>query len=175
MSIARSNGRAVFFDRDGTLNVDVHYLHLPEDFIWTPGARDAIKLCNDMGYMVVVITNQSGVARGYYPESDVVALHQWMNRQLERIGARIYAFYYCPHYPAGKIAKYAVECSCRKPSPELLVKAGDELGIDLGASYMIGDSDSDMECAANAGVKAVRYQPGSSLLELLKENICKCM
>ncbi|MGL6014993.1 MAG: D-glycero-alpha-D-manno-heptose-1,7-bisphosphate 7-phosphatase, partial [Selenomonadaceae bacterium] len=105
--------KAVFFDRDGVLNVDVHYLHKKEDFVWVDGAPEAVKYCNDHGYRVIVITNQSGVARGYYTEQDIAALHDWMNEQLQQWGAHIDAFYYCPHHPQGTVLEYTRSCNCR--------------------------------------------------------------
>ena len=108
--------RAVFFDRDGTLNVDIHYLHRPEDFIWIPGAKEAIRHVNDRGYLAILVTNQSGVARGYYPESDVQRVYDWMNSELQKVGAHLDALYYCPHHPEGKVPAYTKTCSCRKPA-----------------------------------------------------------
>ena len=163
--------KAVFFDRDGTLNVDTHYLHLMEDFIWTPEARQAVKYCNDLGYKVIVITNQSGIARGYYPPSDVMDLHVWMNQKLSDIGAHLDGIYFCPHHVKGKISRYARECDCRKPSPKLVFNAVQDFDIDLSASYFVGDSDKDMECAKNAGVTGIHYQYGKSLLKIVQENI----
>ena len=118
--------KAVFFDRDGTLNVDVHYLYRPEDFQWTPEAVEAIEYCHQQGYLVVVITNQSGVARGYYTEAEVQRLHQWMNEELARQGAKpIDAFYYCP------AQSYMVGDSPRD------VEAGEKAGIQ-GVLYTGG-------------------------------------
>ncbi len=160
--------KAVFFDRDGTLNVDIHYLHRPEDLIWTSEAVEAVKLCNDRGYLTVVITNQSGVARGYYDEKAVLDLHDWMNGELAKHGAHLDAIYYCPHHKDGKIPEYTRECGCRKPSPYMVNRACEELDIDKNQSFFVGDTDGDMGCAENAGVKGVRYT-GGSLLELVKK------
>ena len=164
--------RAVFFDRDGTLNVDVHYLYRPEDFQWTPEAVDAIKCCNDHGYLVIVITNQSGVARGYYTESDVHRLHDWMNTELAKHGAHIDAFYYCPHHVDGKVPVYTKQCDCRKPSPKMINEACRDFGIDRNQSFMIGDNDLDMECAHNADVQGIRFT-GGSLLDLVRQRIAE--
>ena len=163
--------KAVFFDRDGTLNVDVHYLYRPEDFQWTPEAVEAIEYCHQQGYLVVVITNQSGVARGYYTEAEVQRLHQWMNEELARQGAKpIDAFYYCPHHPQGKVAAYAKECSCRKPQPGMLLQACQEMNIEPVQSYMVGDSPRDVEAGEKAGIKGVLYT-GGSLLACVRKNI----
>ncbi|WP_276840246.1 D-glycero-beta-D-manno-heptose 1,7-bisphosphate 7-phosphatase [Anaerovibrio lipolyticus] len=160
--------KAVFFDRDGTLNEEVHYLHKIEDFKWIEGAIDAIKYCNDNGYLAIVITNQSGVARGYYPESEIMKLYDWMNTDLAKHGAHLDGIYYCPHHPTGKVKKYAIECDCRKPKPGMLFKAQKDHNIDLKSSYLIGDGARDVECAEAAGVKGIRYT-GGNLLEILKE------
>ncbi|MFC2302180.1 MAG: D-glycero-alpha-D-manno-heptose-1,7-bisphosphate 7-phosphatase, partial [Selenomonas artemidis] len=130
--------KAIFFDRDGTLNVDVDYLHDPLAFVWTEGAIDAVRWANAHGYLAIVVTNQSGVARGYFPERDVTRLHDWMNAELQKCGAHIDAFYYCPHHPEAKIPAYRQDCDCRKPAPGLLLRALREHNIDPAASLMIG-------------------------------------
>lgn len=161
--------KAVFFDRDGTLNVDVHYLHRIEDFQWMPEAVEAIAYCHRQGYLVVVVTNQSGVARGYYEEADVGRLHQWMNEELARQGvAPIDGFYYCPHHPGAAVPEYAVDCDCRKPKPGMIFTACRELGIDAAQSFMVGDKPRDVECGEAAGAKGVLYE-GGSLLACVKQ------
>lgn len=165
--ISSMANKAVFFDRDGTLNVDIHYLHRPEDFIWMPDAREAIKYVNDHGYLAILVTNQSGVARGYYPESDVRRVYDWMNEQLAALGAHLDALYYCPHHPDGKLPEYTCVCDCRKPSPKLVNEACAKYDIDKTQSYFVGDTDTDMKCAENAGLTGLRY-PGGSLLELVQ-------
>lgn len=162
--------KAVFFDRDGTLNVDIHYLHRPEDFIWIEGAKEAVKYANDRGYLTILVTNQSGVARGYYPESDIIRVYDWMNEELGKEGAHLDALYYCPHHPSGILPQYTGSCSCRKPAPQLVNDACAKYNIDKTQSYFIGDSDSDIECAANAGIHGIKYHSGS-LLELIQQHI----
>lgn len=162
--------KAVFFDRDGTLNVEKHYLWKKEDFEWCEDAVAAIKYCNDKGYLVIVVTNQSGIARGYYGEDDVKKLHEWMNDELKKSGAHITAFYYCPHYEEGSVREYAKPCGCRKPSPKLVDEAVREYDIDKAQSVLIGDADRDLLCAQNAGIKGIRYL-GGSLLDVVKEAI----
>ena len=154
---------AVFFDRDGTLNVDIHYLHRPEDFIWTPDAPTAIRHLNERGILTVVVTNQSGVARGYYPKEDVRRLHDWMNEELKKEGAHLDALFYCPHHIDGKIPEYTKACDCRKPATGMIDAACAEYDIDRTRAVLIGDSESDMECAKRAGVRGVRYEDGSLL------------
>ncbi|MBR2215000.1 MAG: HAD family hydrolase [Selenomonadaceae bacterium] len=162
--------KAVFFDRDGTLNVDVHYLHRPEDFHWIPGAQEAISYVKKLGYLAIVITNQSGVARGFYPETDIVALHDWMNRELAKVGASLDDIFYCPHHPEGKIPQYTKKCACRKPGTLLIDDACERYDIDREGSFFVGDAVSDMECAKAAGVKGIRYT-GGNLYELLRQEI----
>ena len=168
--LPRVRQRAVFFDRDGTLNIDIHYLHDPKDFTWTPDAKEAIRYANEHGYLAIVITNQSGVARGYYPESDILRVHDWMNQELQPIGAHLDAIYYCPHHPDGTVPAYAKKCDCRKPAPGLVLRAIADFDIDPEASLFLGDSDKDVACAENAGVRGIKYE-GGSLLELLKSAI----
>jgi len=167
-AISRMVNKAVFFDRDGVLNVDVHYLYRKDDFIWTDGAIDAIKYCNAEGYKVIVITNQSGVSRGYYAENDVKALHVWMNEELAKHGAHIDDFFYCPHHPEGTVPGYNFACDCRKPSPKLIDRACAKYAIDKSQSFMIGDKSSDMECAENARVCGILFR-GGSLYEQVKK------
>ena len=162
--------KAIFFDRDGTLNVDVHYLHDPADFVWVDGAIEAIRWANEHGYLVIVVTNQSGVARGYYDEAAVHHLHDWMNTELEKHNAHIDAFYYCPHHTEGKLPAYTKSCDCRKPAPGMILRAIAEHDIDPAASWMFGDAESDVAAAENAGVRGVRYA-GGSLCELIRATI----
>jgi D-glycero-D-manno-heptose 1,7-bisphosphate phosphatase len=155
--------KAAFFDRDGTLNVDIHYLYRSEDFVWTKDATAAVKYCNDNGYKVIVVTNQSGVARGYYTEEDVQRLHAWMNQELAAENAHIDAFYYCPHHTEGTVAAYKAACGCRKPSPKMVNEACADFQVDKARSFFIGDTASDMQCAANAGICGQLFAGGSLL------------
>ena len=159
--------KAVFFDRDGTLNVEVHYLYRIEDFQWTEDAVAAIRYCNQKGWRVIVITNQSGVARGYYTEADVQRLHGWMNDDLAKYGAHIDAFYYCPHHPEGSVPEYTGVCDCRKPKPGMLLQALAEYDIDKEQSFLVGDGKRDVEAAEAAGVKGYLYT-GGNLLDFVK-------
>ncbi|BCS54486.1 D,D-heptose 1,7-bisphosphate phosphatase [Geobacter sp. SVR] len=151
--------RAVFLDRDGTINQEKEYLYRIEDFEFVPGAPEAIRILNDAGFLVVVVTNQSGVARGYYGEEDVETLHRHIAAELERSGARVDAWLYCPHHPDGK-GSYALPCRCRKPLPGMLVDAAVRFGIDLSASVMIGDKRIDVEAAMAAGCRPVLVRSG---------------
>jgi D-glycero-D-manno-heptose 1,7-bisphosphate phosphatase len=152
---------AAFLDRDGVINHDVGYIHKPADFVWIDGARAAIRRLNDLGALVFVVTNQAGIARGMYQEADVIALHQWINAALTAEGARVDAFYYCPHHPSAGNGPYAVSCTCRKPAPGMLMRAAAEWPVDLGASFLIGDRDSDLEAADAAGVRGFQFAGGN--------------
>ena len=154
---------AVFFDRDGVLNVDKGYINHKEDFQWIPGAPKAIKKLNDFGYLVFVITNQSGIARGYYPEESVIKLHEYMNEELSMINARIDAFYYCPHHTEGKIKEYTIECNCRKPLPGMILQAFEEWEprIDKEKSFAVGDKERDLEAATAAGISSYLFEGGN--------------
>jgi len=151
--------QAVFLDRDGTLNVEKEYLYQPEEFEFTPGAIEAVRLLNRAGYPVVVVTNQSGVARGYYGEQEVVKLHQHIDAVLRAEGAHIDAWYYCPHHPAGN-PPYNLLCGCRKPLPGMLQQAAADLGLDLSRSWMVGDKLADIEAGLSAGCKPVLVLTG---------------
>jgi len=152
---------AVFFDRDGVLNRDIGYLHRPEEFEWLEGAKDAVRLCNDAGYLVFVVTNQAGVARGFYSEEDVHKLHAWMNEELATTGAHVDAFEYCPHHPDGLAGPYRRACRRRKPEPGMLVDLLSAWPINKEASFLIGNLQSDLDAAAGAGLKAYLYKGGN--------------
>jgi D,D-heptose 1,7-bisphosphate phosphatase len=151
---------AAFFDRDGVLNRDDGYVHRKEDFIWKKGAKRSIRRLNDRGYWVFVVTNQAGIARGYYPPAAVERLHGWINRDLRRIGAHIDAFYYCPHHPTEGMNSYRTVCCCRKPAPGMLLQAMREWSVDRATSFMIGDKNEDMMAARAAGLKGILNYDG---------------
>ncbi len=150
---------AAFLDRDGVLNIDSGYVHRPEEFRWVEGAERAVKALNDRGYLVIVVTNQAGVARGYYAEADVHRLHRWINDALRPQGAHIDAFYHCPHHPLGTAA-YAGTCDCRKPGPGMLLRAMREWPIRRDGSFVIGDKESDLEAGRRAGVPGHLFAGG---------------
>lgn len=159
--------KVVFLDRDGVINKDVSYLYKIEDLQWVDGAKEALQLAYDTGYDLIVVTNQSGVARGYYKESDVQILHDYMGNELDKAGAPILRFYYCPHHEEGIIDKYAVNCDCRKPKPGMLLQAIKEYHINPSESFLIGDNVRDVEAAEVAGVKGYLFT-GENLLEFMK-------
>jgi len=165
------NRPAVFFDRDGVLNEDIGYLYKKEDFKWVQGAIETIKYFNEHEYLVFVITNQSGVARGYYTEVDVQKLHGWMNAELAKYDAHIDEFFYCPHHVKGIVAEYSCDCACRKPKTGMLDKAFAEYSIDKDRSIMIGDKESDMECAAKAGIRGIQFSGGNLFNDCVRQFI----
>jgi len=151
--------RAVFLDRDGTINVEKEYLYLIKDFEFIPGAPEAIQLLNQAEIMVVVVTNQSGVARGYYTEDDVINLHRHIACKLEPYRAHVDAWLYCPHHPSGR-GSYALPCNCRKPLPGMLQEAALKHGIDLESSTIIGDKIADIEAGMAAGCHTILVRTG---------------
>ena len=157
MRIDQGKRPAAFLDRDGVLNVDHGYAHRPDQLEWVAGAPEAVRLLNEAGYSVIVITNQSGVARGYYDEAAVHQFHAHMQDALRAQGAHIDAFYYCPHHPEGTVKELAMRCRCRKPEPGMLEQAAREWPIDLGRSFLIGDKDDDMAAAAAFNIRGIKF------------------
>jgi D-glycero-D-manno-heptose 1,7-bisphosphate phosphatase len=154
------NISAIFIDRDGTMNVDVGYLSSPDQLEIYPWSAEAVRLINRAGPRVVVVTNQSGVARGFCTEPMLDLIHERLTRDLERDGAHLDAIYYCPHHPEIGDRGYRVACDCRKPRPGLLRRAAEEHGIDLSRSYVIGDKSSDITLARNAGARSALVLTG---------------
>ena len=148
---------AAFLDRDGVLNVDHGYVHRPEQLEWVAGAPESVRLLNEAGYYVLVITNQSGVARGFFDETAVKSFHAHMQNVLNGKGAHIEAFYYCPHHPEGTVKAFAMACSCRKPRTGMLEWAAREWPIDIPRSFFIGDKDADMAAAAAFKVRGIKF------------------
>jgi D-glycero-D-manno-heptose 1,7-bisphosphate phosphatase len=152
--------KAVFLDRDGTVNEEVGYMTDLSKLRLIPGAGAAIRKLNDTGFTIVLVTNQSGVARGYFPESLVHEAHEKLDAMLKAEGARIDAVYYCPHHPTAGNSHYTRDCDCRKPRTGLIERAVRDLDIDVSRSYMVGDKWSDIELGHRAGVRAVLVQSG---------------
>ena len=152
--------RAVFLDRDGTICEEVGYMDSIEQMKLISRSGEAVRLLNQQGFKVVVITNQAGVARGFFPESRLEELHAEMGRQLKAEGARVDAIYYCPHHPTEGTPPYLQECDCRKPATGLLHRAAADLNLNLSSSYMIGDHFSDVECGQRVGAKTVLLLTG---------------
>jgi D-glycero-D-manno-heptose 1,7-bisphosphate phosphatase len=152
--------RAVFLDRDGTICEEVGYLDSVERLHLIPGSAWAIKLLNERGVRAVVVTNQSGVARGFFSELRLREVHEELERRLGMEGAHLDGIYYCPHLPSGGSEPDWEGCDCRKPASGLLSQAAADLGLDLRASYMIGDHFSDVECAQRVGAKGILVLTG---------------
>ncbi|WP_129128270.1 D-glycero-beta-D-manno-heptose 1,7-bisphosphate 7-phosphatase [Geomonas oryzae] len=152
--------RAVFLDRDGTINEEVQYLSRVEDFRLIPGVPYALQRLKDAGFLLVVVTNQSGIGRGLYDEAALHAIHDKMHEELSSFGITIEACYFCPHHPEHAVGDYRVDCSCRKPLPGMLQQAALDLDIDLSGSYMIGDKLGDIEAGLNAGCTSLMVQTG---------------
>jgi rfaE bifunctional protein nucleotidyltransferase chain/domain len=144
--------QAAFLDRDGVINRDRAYVSRWEDFEFVPGAVDAMRRLKKAGYALVVVTNQSGIARGYYSEAQYQALTAAMQQALANAGAAVDAVYHCPHHPKGKVAELAIDCDCRKPAPGMILRAAKELNLSLADSILVGDKPSDIEAARAAGV-----------------------
>ena len=155
------NGRkTVFLDRDGTINVEKNYLYRPEEFEFIPKVPEAIARLNNAGYLVIVVSNQAGVARGYYSENDVIKLHQYVNEQLSKYKAHIDGFYYCPHHPDAGIGKYKMKCHCRKPETGLFENACEDFDVDIEESWMIGDNVGDIKAGNNFHLKTILVRTG---------------
>ncbi|OMQ20482.1 D-glycero-beta-D-manno-heptose-1,7-bisphosphate 7-phosphatase [Serratia oryzae] len=143
---------AIFLDRDGTINVDHGYVHEIDDFQFIDGVIDACRELKKMGFALVLVTNQSGIARGKFSEDQFMRLTEWMDWSLADRDVDLDGIYFCPHHPEAVIEEYRQTCDCRKPQPGMLLQAQKELNIDLAASYMVGDKIEDMQAAAAAGV-----------------------
>jgi D-glycero-D-manno-heptose 1,7-bisphosphate phosphatase len=151
---------AVFLDRDGTINEEVGYLDGPEKLKLIPGAAEAIRLINASGMKAVVVTNQSGVARGLFDEVVVGAVHARLQELLLMEGGTLDGIYFCPHHPTNGRGRYLLSCDCRKPAPGLLLKAAAELNLDPACSYMVGDTLKDIEAGERAGARGVLVRTG---------------
>jgi D-glycero-D-manno-heptose 1,7-bisphosphate phosphatase len=152
--------RAVFLDRDGTLLEEANYISELERVVFFPFSTDAVRLLNRAGFAVVVVTNQAGIARGIVEESFIGRAHAFITDRLAEGGARIDAYYYCPHHPLGIIEQYRGACDCRKPQPGMLKKAALELGLDLERSFIVGDKLQDLEAGDAVGARGILVRTG---------------
>ena len=157
---------AVFMDRDGTLAHEVGYINHLSRFKLYPFAVEAVRLVNRSGFLAVVVTNQAGVARGYFPESMIHEVHAQVRAAMESGGAHLDGIYYCPHHPSVGEPPYRQECDCRKPRPGLVLRAAAELGIDLPRSWVVGDRPGDLELAWKVGARGALVKTGYGLGEL---------
>ena len=159
MAIAATT--AVFLDKDGTVLEDVPYNIDPGRMRFAPGAEQGLRELHDEGYRLVIISNQSGVARGYFPESALASVERKLSEMMGGIGIPLDGFYYCPHHPEARLAEYRMECGCRKPKPGLLLRAAHEMNIDLSASWLVGDILDDIEAGRAVGCGTVLIGNGN--------------
>ncbi len=152
--------RAAFLDRDGTLNVEIQYLHRVQDFEWIPGAVESVRRLNEAGVLVLVVTNQAGIAHGKYTERDVHTLHDHMRRELEEHGAHVDRFYFCPFHPEGVIPEYRRASRCRKPNAGMLEQGMSDWELGPDECVMVGDKNSDVEAGLSLGVQTVLVETG---------------
>jgi D,D-heptose 1,7-bisphosphate phosphatase len=150
--VKENERKAAFLDRDGVINLDRSYVHTWNQFQFVDGSVEAMRRLCEAGYVLVVVTNQSGIARGMYTEAEYNLLTEKMCNTLEAAGAKIAKVYHCPHHPSGAVAELAIECDCRKPAPGMILRAARELGLSLADSILVGDKGSDIEAARAAGV-----------------------
>lgn len=147
--------KAVFLDRDGTINIEKNYLYQIEEFEFIPGAVEGLKLLQGAGFILIIVTNQSGIGRGYYTEAEFHKLNNWMLDELKGMGIDIAKVYYCPHLPDATIDKYKMECNCRKPKIGMYEKAALEFDIDFDISWVIGDKIRDCAISEKRGCKGI--------------------
>jgi D-glycero-D-manno-heptose 1,7-bisphosphate phosphatase len=158
---------AVFLDRDGVITREPpYYAHKVSQLELLPGTAAAIRRLNESGYLVVIVSNQSGIGRGYYGEADMISFNRAMQDRLGETGARIDAIYFCPHHPEAGLGEFLQDCACRKPKPGMLTRAAGELSIDPGRSFMIGDRATDIEAGKRAGCVTLLVRTGYGAAEL---------
>jgi len=162
---------AVFLDRDGTINEERNYLHRIEDFQLIPGAAEALKRLQDADYLLVVVSNQSGVARGYFGLAEVDRLNRHMVECLQKFGVELDGIYICPHHPSAGVGEFLRDCDCRKGRPGMLLQAAQELGIDLALSWMIGDKRSDIEAGVATGCRSLLVRTGFGAEQQLSDDM----
>lgn len=151
---------AVFLDRDGTINEEMGYMDRLEKLKLIPVAAEAIRLINASGMKAVVVTNQSGVARGFFDEAFVETIHMRLREMLRMEGASLDGIYFCPHHPTEGLERYIMTCGCRKPAPGLLLQAAADLNLDTASSYMVGDTLNDIEAGTRAGAQGILIRTG---------------
>ncbi|BBN80776.1 D,D-heptose 1,7-bisphosphate phosphatase [Pseudoalteromonas sp. A25] len=162
--------KAIFLDRDGVINIDHAYVHKIEDFEFIDGVFEACQQFTAMGYIIVVVTNQSGIGRGYYDELQFAKLSEWMCEEFAKHQVNISKVYYCPHHPEKALPEFKRDCDCRKPSPGMLTQAIAEFDIDVSQSVMVGDKISDIKAARAVGLsKAILVESGQAFSDDIKD------
>ncbi|MCD4784579.1 MAG: HAD-IIIA family hydrolase [Candidatus Eremiobacteraeota bacterium] len=162
--------KAIFIDRDGTINKEVDFLSQVEDIEIIPRCVDAIKLMNENGFLVIIISNQSGIARGYFDNLDSLNIFSEIISRLKEKGASIDNFYYCPHHPEGKVKEFSIKCDCRKPAPGMFLEAREDFNIDFSQSFAIGDRIRDIMPAIQLGCKGILVKTGYGGKEMSKKD-----
>lgn len=163
---------AAFLDRDGVINVDHGYVSRWEDFEFLPGVPEALLKLQEAGYQLIVISNQSGIGRGFYDEADLEKLNESIAHNLKlQLGITITAFYHCPHHPTDALGDYLVQCECRKPAPGMILRAAREHQVDLADSLLVGDKRSDIEAGKAAGVGRLFYVTSERRSEVLVDSV----
>lgn len=163
-------GKALFLDRDGVINEDTGYVHRMEDVRWVPGAREIIGRLARKGWYIFVVTNQSGIARGYYTEADVQALHRQMDEEFLKYGGKVTEYFYCPHLKGAPVKAYDADCGCRKPKPGMILAAMRKYCISPEDAWLCGDSPRDVEAAHRAGIRGFLF-PGGNLAEFIESYV----
>lgn len=173
MGSLSSKNRAVFLDRDGTINVEKNYLHKTEDFEFLPNAIEGLKMMQEDGFFLFIISNQSGIARGYYTEDDLKKLHGYMLLKLQEAGIWITDIAYCPHLPDAAVRKYKKDCECRKPKTGMFYQMVEKYQIDLEHSYAIGDKERDLEICRNTGCRGFLIRTGE--MQKIDSGLAQCI
>lgn len=166
--------KAFFLDRDGVINYDKGYVHKIKDFVWKKKSKEAIKFLNKNNYLVIIISNQSGVGRGYYSEKKVKILHDWVQKELKKNNAYIDAFFYAPYYKFSKNKIYRKGKNMRKPNQGMILKALKKWRINKRKSFIVGDSETDKKLAQNAKISFIKVNNRSNLLNVVKKTFKKC-
>jgi D-glycero-D-manno-heptose 1,7-bisphosphate phosphatase len=177
MSMIKNNRPAVFLDRDGVINEERGHVHRVEDFHFLPGVPEALRRLQELDLALVVVTNQAGIAKGYYDPQAYRTLTEHMQRELRDAGVKLAGVYCCPHHPTAGIGAWRVDCDCRKPRPGMLRTAARELGLDLAASFIVGDKASDVEAGRAAGLRGgcVLVESGHMLSAACRRSADACV
>lgn len=164
---------ALFLDRDGVINIDHAYVHTAERTEWLHGIFNLCKVAGEQGLLLIVVTNQAGIARGLYSEAEFIAYTRWMHEEFRRHGTPLLATYYCPHHPDAGLGPYLVRCDCRKPAPGMILDAAERYGIILSESWLIGNRESDIAAGMAAGVGRTILLGGSGEIDRLELQSCR--